>query len=233
MSDDLQEKVNKIASVLVKTDDGTLTLPDDYKEEVSDELMFAAKTELRRRTDQAAFTKSQQEKKALETTNKKLAEHLLNNATAHISPEQREELDELKLIDPDKWRDKINEYEKESKELVNKTVKEAESAGDLDAQLLAREQAYKTFTEETGIELSSEVIENELPSAYSKQLENGDITFDEFLKKSKEFLTKGKTTKREPEIKNQPNIGDLAGGSEPSEEAQKGDLDATYSNVIF
>ena len=61
------------------------------------------------------------------------------------------------------------------------------------------------------------------------------MSFDDFLNKAKTFLTaerviEGSTRKTK---ESEPNLGKLPGGSEPSEEAQEGDLDASYSGVTF
>lgn len=227
------DQVNAIAGQLQEIEDGKWELPEGV--EADENVLYAATIEKRRRNDQSAYTKSRQELAAAKATNAKLASHMVDSATMHLTDEQREELEDLKVSDPDEWRKKINEYETESRNIIANRVKELEKEGSVESQLEAREIQYKQFEEETGIKLNDDIVDNELPASYKKKLETGEISFAEFLTKAKMFLTGDKVIKDAEDPKDDPNpdLGNLPGGSKPSTEAQEKDIEASYKGELY
>ncbi len=229
------EQISVLSSSLVQDDKGSWIAPEvEGQEPPDDVLLEAARTDKRFKETQGAFTKSQQSLKASETTNEQLAKHLLDNTTMHITDEQREVLDDLKISDPETWRTKINEYEQETRKLMTDKVAEFRAKGDKSSELVAREAAFKQFSEITGIKLTDNIVENSLPASYSKDLEAGKITFEKFLEKAQTFLSSDKVIKdADKDPKDGLNLDDLPGGSKPSDSAQDQDSEATYKTEMY
>lgn len=229
-----EAKVKAVVDGMVKGDDGNWSIPEELSAKASEEVLYAAKLEKRYRDTQSAYTKANQKAKSLEVQTEKMTEHLISNATMHLSDDQRSELDRLKLRDPDQWRSKLNEYETEAQNILRGKIDEYAKEGEQVSELDLRRAKMDAFTESTGITLNDDVVQNQLPAAYSKQLSEGKIDFDEFLTKAHEFLTKTKVVKgANDEPKNSPNLGKLPGGSTPSEAAQLGDIVESYKDEVY
>ena len=102
--------------------------------------------EKRRRGTVAGFTKSQQQLKAVEAQ----ATFLRDKVAAQIklTPEQQDELDTLKLTDPDQWRTKIDAYEVAAKkQFEDGIVKELERIKSLSAEEFERERLAEQLKE--------------------------------------------------------------------------------------
>lgn len=232
---DIETAVSSLVDAMEQDENGKWQFPEESIKGVDKATLYAAKAERRRRDTQASYTKARQENKKLSTVNEELQNHVLETATVHLSDEQKEELDELKLRDPDEWRNKINEYEEQSRKVLKDKLSDFEKKGQRMSELEIRKAKVEAFTESTGIKLNDKVIEEELPAAYSKQLEEGKITFDQFLERAQKFLSgqrKIKGADDEPP-KPKPNLSQAPGGSKPSEEAQKGDILETYKDEIY
>ena len=91
------------------------------------------------------------------------------------------------------------------------------------------------FSKDTGIELTDEVIANDLPPRFLKELETGKVTFEEFLTNAGEFIKADKIIQGSDESTddNTKDLSRVAGGQQPSTQAQEGDFDETYKGVIF
>ena len=219
---------------MVQQEGGKWKLPDEVAEELDEPTLTAVEFERRHRDTQAAYTKSQQEVKKQKAISDGLVDHMVNTATLHITPEQRQELDGLKKSDPDAWRTKLDEYEVESKNILSNKLKDIEKESSNKSELEVRTEKLQAFTESSGIALTDDVIANDLPPRFTKRLENGEITFDEFLNQAAEFLGKEKVIAgTENTDESEPNISSVAGGSEPTDTAKEGDFEQTYDNTVF
>jgi gamma-glutamyl:cysteine ligase YbdK (ATP-grasp superfamily) len=159
------------------------------------------------RDHQAAYTKSQQE---LHTT--KAEVNVLREKTAYKpTPEQEKELEELKHTDPDAWLEKKLTYEKEARDALSSVTDEAKVAA-------AREALMADFTEKTGIVVTDELLRNEVPPRYMKQLEEGKIDFSKFLEVVQKFLTTDKVINDSEKTLDQTDLGKVTGGEIPSKE---------------
>jgi hypothetical protein len=231
----LEAKVSNLVDSMVQNSSGKWELPEDASKDVAPEILLAVKTERRFRDTQSSYTKARQELKSTQAVNKGLTEHVIKNATLHLSEEERSELDDLRATDPEAWRDKLNEHEKKAKEIQQGKIKELESEGKKASEAELRAASFEAFTQRTGIELSDEVVENQLPAAYTKNLASGKWSFDEFLTQTEQFLAPKKSIKG---AKNQPktdtkDISNLPGGAKPSQQAQTVDDLAAYKKEIF
>ena len=173
--------------------------------------------EKRRRGTVAGFTKSQQQLKAVEAQ----ATFLRDKVAAQIklTPEQQEELDTLKLTDPDQWRTKIDAYEVSAKkQFEDSIVKELERIKSLSAEEFERERLADQLKEfikaNPELDLTKDEIADQVPPLYMKRLAKGEISFDEFLSLTKQFLTaSGKTLARDVPNAGGTNANNVRGSS--------------------
>lgn len=230
----VQDQINDLVSAMVEDENGKWEIPKDKLKGVSEAVVYAAKAEKRFRDTQSSYTKSRQRVKELETVNDNLTEHVIQNATMHLTDQEREELDDLRTSNPEAWREKLNEHEQKAKELQNQKIEEFKNKGKEASEGEMRTAAYQAFTERTGIELSDDVINNQLPASFMKNIEEGKWTFDKFLDEAEKFLklpAKIKGANDKPE--NDKDLSKMPGGKEPSEEAQEGDAVQSYKNEVY
>lgn len=229
-NDTFESKVNAVVSDVKKSDDGKWELPEDLDEAVA----YAATAELRRRDTQSAYTKSQQEAAALRKENETLAASYEQDVTAHISTEDKDRLEELKHSDPDKWRtelDKLNTTNKSKFAEKRKQIKEtAHKETELERRTRLLEEHNAANPEHA---LTDEVLENDIPPRFTKRLEKGEITFDEFLDECNSFLGKPRAIQKGEKAPDEPNLSTSGGTNTPSAEAIEGDIKESYKNEIY
>lgn len=227
------ERVNKIVTEAEVDDKGNLKLPDD----LSEELQFAANTEKRRRDTQSAYTKQIQTNKALEVEKSTLL-NKFGEVDVKLTPEQAEELENLKFEDPEAWRKKLNQYEKDARKQrvaeideelkkVSKSTLEGQELESRKEKLAAFQEAHPDF------ELNDDVIASDIPPRITKKLETGAITFEEFLNECHSYLTTGKVVKQGDAVMGQPNIGRVGGSHQPEKNALNKDEITSYNKEVF
>lgn len=221
---------DQVNSLVAQADDNGV-LPESV--EADEGLRYAANAELRRRATQSSYTKSQQELKALQATNTALATNWEKDAINNLSLADKAELDELKSQDPDAWRAKIGELELANKakfdEKVDGIAKEASQLTELEQRELELEEFNKANPD---FVITDDVIANDVPPRITNQLKNGDITWTEFLNKAKNYVETPKSVPK-TKVTQEPNLGDLRGGQEPTSEAKNKQSSADYSKEIY
>lgn len=230
------EQVNAIVEKAVEDKNGNMVLPDEVLKDIPEALQHSAQTELRFRNTQRAFTKSQKENKKITAVNAELVNHLTETVTLHVTPAQKAALDDLKVRDPEAWRAKLNEYEQEAKTILQTKLQEFDKKGEALSEAEVRAAKLASFIETTGIELTDDIIANELPASFLKDLESNKITFDQFLTNAHKFLTKSVKIQGAGEGKvddNDISIGKLPGGATPTKQAIEGDITSRYSKLVF
>lgn len=231
---EFKENVNKLVGQMVQSEDGKWQLPEAVAKDLDEPTLYAVTAERRVRDTQGAFTKAQQLAKKNEAIAEGLQNRLLNSEVA-LTKEQKFELNDLRKTDPDAWREKINEYEAAAKARVQAELEEIRTESSTKGELEIRKEQMAIFSKETGIKLTDEIVQNDLPPRYLKELEAGKVTFEEFLTNAGEFLKAEKTIlgAGESTEDDTKNLGRIAGGQEPSEQAQRGDFVETYEDTIF
>jgi hypothetical protein len=234
MNEELQKKVNEVVEKMEKGDDGKWSIPDEVAKDLSPELVIAVTAERRFRDTQGSYTRTRQELKQQQAIADGLQERLLKSEVA-LTKEQKYELNELKKTDPEKWRAKLNEYEQASKNALENELEEIRTKSASKGELEVRKEQMAAWSESTGLELNDTIIENELPPKYLKDLEAGNITFEDFLEQAGKFLTSQKVIKGSNESADDDtkNLSKVAGGPEPSNDAQEGDFNETYEETLF
>jgi hypothetical protein len=228
-----RSKVNDLASKMVENDAGVWVLPEEHIADISDEMYVAVEAEKRRRDAQSEMARTKQKVKVLETEKSKLQEKLLEQARLNISPEKQTELEDLKVTDPEAWRNEMNKLEDESRTDTLSSIEnistEASSVGELEL----RKQKLDSFLDlNPDIAINEDVIANDIPPRITNKLEKGSVSFDEFLDEVAEYLRAGKVLQSE-KTGESVNLSRQSGGSQASENAQSKDAEISYSDEIF
>lgn len=225
-------EVDKVVEQLTPNAEGKLELPEGVT--TSEEAMYAAKLEIRRRDTYSSYGKAKNENKALKAENTALATQWEKDAMSVISQEDRAELAELKASDPDAWLAKVEEHKgqqktkfKEKRALVST---EASKLTELELRTAHIEQ-YNSDNPEFVI--NDEVIASDVPPKYTKQLADGKINFEEFISKVSKFLKAPKTLAKGESKEKEPNLSTEGGMSGPSKEAIVANASESYKNVVF
>lgn len=205
-------------------------LADDLNESVK----YAATSEMRRRDTQSAFTKEQQRGDRLETENTKMADVWGAEVAKNLTDEQRTSLEELKHTDPEAWREALNKHESDNAEKFKETRKKISTEAKEETELQRRTRVLSEYNEANpDSQLTDDVINNDLPPRITKQLADGKIDFDEFVKQATTYLGKPKVIDKGEEIKKTPDLSDVGGSNVPPEDAIAAEADATYKGEIY
>lgn len=223
-------KVAETVKQMSKDAEGHWVLPDD----VPEELAFAARTERRRRDTQAALHRTQQEATLAKVEASTLKEKLSANVSVDLTTEQLEELEDLKITDPDAWREKVNQYEADAADALTKELADAGIGKDELLEIETRAAVLEDFlADNPGLVLNDEVFANDLPPRITGKLERGEVSFEDFLTECKDFLTTGKKIDTGKKVADEPNLSKAGGGSDVSEVAQELDIEESYKDTIF
>lgn len=231
---EFKEKVDGLVGKMVETD-GKWELPEDVGKDLDEPTLYAVNAERRVRDNQRAVSRAQQSAKQHEAAANALEAHILDNTETPLTDDQRTELNTLKTENPEAWRAKLNEYETQGKGAVADNLKKIREDSAAKGELEIRKEQMSAWAESTGIALNDDIIANDLPPRYLKDLENGAVSFEEFLANAGEFLTANKIIQGSDEDADDDtkNLGDVAGGKEPSDRAQDMDDAQSYEKTMF
>lgn len=226
-----EQTVNETVAGMMKGDNGKWQFAEGS--ELSDQVKFAAKTERRRRDQEGAYTKQMEEVAALKAMNEQLTAKVKTTPSASISDEQAQELDNLKFEDPDAWRAKLNEYDTQASRQLQEELVKMEQESSKQAEIERRKIVLAQFNAQNPqLNLTDEVIIDNVPPRIIKQLETGEIAFDDFLAKAKTYITTPKVLDSGTVLAAEPNMGQLQGSANPDLDNQLGS-DDSYENEVF
>lgn len=226
-----EQTVNETVAGMMKGDNGKWQFAEGS--ELSDQVKFAAKTERRRRDQEGAYTKQMEEVAALKAMNEQLTAKVKTKPSASISDEQAQELDNLKFEDPDAWRAKLNEYDTQASKQLQEELVKMEQESSKQAEVERRKIVLAQFNAQNPqLNLTDEVIIDNVPPRIIKQLETGEIAFDDFLAKAKTYITTPKVLDSGTVLAAEPNMGQLQGSANPNVDNQLGS-DDSYENEVF
>lgn len=228
-----EDKVNAAVSQVTRGEDNKLVYPEEYADDEA--MKFALTAEIRRRDTQASFSKNQAELTRLKAQQTATEAEWEKDAIANLSKVQQNKLEELKATDPDAWRAKITELESEAKTTFTKRKQEVATKAHTETENQYRERVMEEFVAANPeLEITDEVIADELPPKFLKQLEKGDVTFEEFLTNAKTYLTKGKVIKGDGQTTTKvPDLSLVGGSNTPDEAAIAADIKQSYANDVF
>lgn len=225
-----ESRVKDAVAATTRDNDGKLVLPEGTDEATA----YAVRSEIRFRDTQSAYTKSQQSNKALIAENDKLASSWESDAVSNLSNTEQARLEELKVQDPDAWRTEIGNLEEtkrtQFKEKRATITKEASEGTELERRELQLDQFNK---DNPDVQITDEVIQNDIPPRITRKLEKGEIQFDEFLDEVNTYLGKGKKLAPGAKPTEEPNFANSRGSNTPTKEAVEAQNSDDYSKEIF
>ena len=225
-----EELVNDAVKNSSKDEKGNLVMPEN----VDDNVAYAARLEIRRRNTQSAYTKSQQRVKSLENENNQLYTSWEADAVSKLSNDEQARLEELKVQDPEAWRSEISKLEEDKRQKFKEKRTTISKKAEEESLLSQRELVLKQFLEDNpGLELTDEIIENDVPPRITKKLEEGKISFEDFLNESVNYLSKNKTIDKGEKPNEEPNFNKARGSSTPAKEAVLKQDSNDYKTEIF
>lgn len=188
--------------------------------------------EKRFKDTQSAYTKSQQELKAAKAKLEALEK--LTQPVVQLDEATQAQLDELKYSNPEAWRDKMNSLEAEAKLKHLSVLSEAEKIAMQQAELEQRAQILSEYnSKHPQNPITDEVIMFDVPPRITKKLENGEISFDEFLNEAHNFLYAPKKVGDGNQTLKQPNMRDFGGGTTPTDNAVDSSIIENYKNLVY
>jgi len=227
-----EQRVQAVLAETKRDEKGGLVLPENTPEDIA----YAVKTNMRYRDTQAAYTKAQQGLKAQEATNSALTEKLsgLASKSFSITQEQREELEDLKVTNPDAWRTKLNEYDQLANAQMQQTLSEVSEKAKAVSEDERRRLLLNEFNQQHGMIITDDVLTNDVPPRFTKALENGEVTFEEFLSNVQTYLEKDKVVGGGAKVDNEkPDLGKAGGSTKPQQQAVEGSITEQYEKAIF
>lgn len=226
------KQVSEVVKQITVDEEGNYNFPDNV--ELSDELKFAATAEKRRRDTQNSYTKGQQTLKELEAANNALLSIVNGNIT--FTEDQKVELENLKYKDPEAWRLKLNQFETEAREAqaakLTALTSEAKSKAGGEFELSRREQVLEEFNELHNVKITDELIQNEIPPRITRKLEQGKVTFEQYLDEVLEYATTAKVIDNQT-VSSQPNLNIVSGSKAPVDHKPDISLSNSYKNDIY
>lgn len=179
----------------------------------------AEKAEQRRRDTQAAYTKSQQELVATRAQLKVMKE----TGGPALDQDKLAELEDLKFSDPDAWYKAKLALESEAHNTFQSKLAEASES---EVRLAKLEEFKATHP---GFELT----DDDIPPRIAKKLASGQVSFDEFLQETYDYLVTPKVIGDANKTLEQPNLGKVGGGITPSAAATSKDIVSSYKNEVY
>lgn len=175
--------------------------------------------EKRRRDTQAAYTKSQQELAATRAQLKVMKE----TGGPALDQGKLAELEDLKFSDPDAWYKAKVALESEAHNTFQSKLAEASES---EVRLAKLEEFKATHP---GFELT----DDDIPPRIAKKLASGQVSFDEFLQETYDYLVTPKVIGDANKTLEQPNLGKVGGGITPSAAATSKDIVSSYKNEVY
>jgi hypothetical protein len=233
-AEDIQSLINRTVKEVTVDDNGKYVYPENM-----DPVLKAAVAATKSyRDNQSGFTKSQQSLKESEAEVKALQSKLakFTSKSLELTPEDRQELDNLKTSDPEQWRVKLNQLELEAKDTIKEEIdsatEEARETASGEFELQRRYDYLDQFNEGREVKITPELLDTDVPPRITKKLAESEITFEVYLDEVAEYLLKGKTVAK-AEVEKTTDLNKLNGSSEASEDAKDKQGEIDYSNMVF
>ncbi len=224
------DKVADAVKSTTRSADNKLVLPEG----VSEEVAYAATAEIRRRDTQAKLTQTTQKAAALEAERPELLKHAASGAVLEQTPERIAELEDLKFSDPEKWRTELAKDEAAATKKRTEEIQAASTKGAEAAETTRRKAVLEDFNASNPESpLTADVIANESPPRLTKQLENNEITFEDFLTELDKHLAKPKVIADGQTAPNDPDLSEAGGGDRPSEDAVNRASSSQYETELY
>jgi len=226
-----EQKVSDVVKQMKQSDAGVWELPDDAK--VDESVRYAATLEKRRRDTESALGKTRQQLKTEASLRETLEKRAAEQVQMQLTPAEAEELDTLKYDDPEAWRKRVNELERKATDSFQEELSNTRSTVSQQAEIERRTQVLTEFNQaHSDAPITDEKLVNDIPPRISKKLEDGKITFEEFLQEAHNFLVRPKKVAGS-KATTQPNLGNVGGNESPTDEALALQNVDDYKNTVF
>lgn len=226
-----EQKVSSVVKQMKQSDTGVWEFPDEV--EADESVKYAATLEKRRRDTESALGKTRQQLKTEAALRETLEKRAAEQVQMQLTPAEAEELDTLKYDDPEAWRKRVNELERKATDSFQEELSNTRSTVSQQAEIERRAQVLSEFNEShSDAPITDEALVNDIPPRISKKLEDGKITFEEFLQESYKFLAAPKKVVAQKAEK-QPNLGNIGGSGSPTDEALALQNVDDYKNTVF
>lgn len=195
----------------------------DYKKMYEQELQMKKDT-------QKSYTQGQQELSVLKKQNK-----MLNDAASkgtQLTPEQVDELEVLKYKDPDAWFDKKQAYTNLAKANLLEANSKAHDEGMEEAAETTKQATIANFLT-SNTDLTMDMINLDVPKRIHKELDDGNITLEEFLEKSKHYILSSTKRLQDKADLDQKNLTKVPGGNNPSKQATQAEHNKQAQDEIY
>lgn len=209
-ADTFEQKIGQVIAQTTRDDAGKLVFPDGLDEAT----LFAARAEIRRRDTQGALTKEQRQRQLAESQLAAVSTELEAAIVSSAPLADQARLAELKHSNPDAWREELTKLESTARGTAKSRIAEVRQAATVEEVTQERAQMLADFTAANpGFKLDDDIIANELPPRMVKELEQGKVSFDQFLAKAHKFLAGDVKIKAGDTAPNLPDLGKAPGGT--------------------
>ena len=196
----------------------------DYEKRFKDTQAYATKIA----QEKAEISKTLAELQAEVTVLREAAKPSLQ-----IDEATKSELEDLKFSDPDAWRAKMNELENSAHQTFNNKVNEAKQLTSQQMELQRRASILEQFqAEHPDVEFTDELLQFDIPPRIVKELENGKVTYEEFLNNVYNYVKAPKVIGSTNKTLEQPDLSKIGGDDTPTKITNK-NLKQTYENMEF
>jgi len=150
-----------------------------------------------------------------------------------IDEKMQSELDDLKFSNPDAWRAKMNELENSAHQTFNAKLNEAKQVSSQQMELQRRANVLQQFqTDHPDVVFTDELLQLDIPQRIIKELENGKVTYEEFLNNVYNYVKTPKVIGSNNSTMDQPNLSTVGGDDTPTKDNSK-NIKQTYESMEF
>lgn len=208
------------------TDTPESTQQVDYEKRFKDTQAFATRIAQEKADKERELEELKAELSVLKTTAK---------PSLTIDEQTQSELEDLKYSDPDAWRAKVNELEQKANLEFNSKIDEAKKLSSQQLELQRRANILTQFqTEHPDVEFTDELLHLDIPQRIVKELENGKVTYEEFLNNVYNYVKTPKVVGSATKTLEQPNLSKTGGDDTPTKNSLGNqNIIQSYENMEF
>lgn len=208
------------------TDTPESTQQVDYEKRFKDTQAFATKIAQEKADKERELAELKAELSVLKTTAK---------PSLTIDAQVKSELEDLKYSDPDAWRTRVNELETAANAEFNSKIVEAKQLSSQQLELQRRANVLTQFqNEHPDVVFTDELLHLDIPQRIVKELENGKVTYEEFLNNVYNYVKTPKVIGSTTKTLEQPNLSKTGGDDTPTKNSSSNqNIIQTYENMEF
>ena len=208
------------------TDTPESTQQVDYEKRFKDTQAFATRIAQEKADTERELVELKAELSVLKTTAK---------PSLTINAQVQSELEDLKYSDPDAWRTRVNELETTANAEFNSKIVEAKQLSSQQLELQRRANVLSQFqNEHPDVVFTDELLHLDIPQRIVKELENGKVTYEEFLNNVYNYVKTPKVIGSTTKTLEQPNLSKTGGDDTPTRNSSSNqNIIQTYENMEF